>query len=223
MFLLSILLTTWATATGASASQAFDKRATFIGCSSISQSQLLAAATTANSYIADSKSYLTSHNATTLRPRYTMWFGAYSTGRYTTVLNHFTNMAKKDITTYKFDCTCTDNAEAYVYPDTYVITHPSFMASDHRSFEHILIVCFSAGQIYLCNLYWGLPKSGTDSQAGVLVRVISELLVNGGLSNTYPSVDDQSSAQALAASSPASAVFSPLNHQYFAENNPPLN
>ena len=77
----------------------------------------------------------------------------------------------------------------------------------------------SYGTIYLCGAYWNAPATGTDSQAGTLVHECSHFTVNGG---TLDYVYGQDDAKQLAITDPAEAIFNADNHEYFAENNPPL-
>ncbi|GLB42303.1 putative to MEROPS metallopeptidase family M35 [Lyophyllum shimeji] len=167
------------------------KRATFNGCSSTQQSQLNTAASSAQSYASSAASYLSSHTSST--PRFTTWFGTYTSSRHTTALNHFNNINSHSISSYWFDCTCTDSGTyAYVYPDSF-------------------------GEVYLCGAFWQAPNTGTDSKAGTLIHESSHFTVNGG---TQDYVYGQSGAKQLAISNPDEAVMNADNHEYFAENNP---
>ena len=89
-------------------------------------------------------SYLQSHTAAS--PRYTTWFGAYTSSRHSTVLSHYSNLNSNDYTSYTYDCsTCTSTAYAYTYSNT-------------------------PGMTYLCKTFWNAPATGTDSKAGTLVH-----------------------------------------------------
>lgn len=89
---------------------------------------------------------------------------------------------------------------AYVYPDTF-------------------------GYIYLCGAFWDAPATGTDSKAGTLIHESSHFTTNGGTEcvdrgllpeflifnftrclNSRDYVYGQTSAKALAISSPAEAT-----------------
>ncbi|TFK72462.1 deuterolysin M35 metalloprotease [Pluteus cervinus] len=167
------------------------KRATFRSCSSTQQSQLNAAATSAQTYAANALSYANSHTSATTR--YTTWFGAYTAARHTTITSHYSNISGYSFSSYTFDCTCTDaGTYAYVYPDTFPV-------------------------VYLCGAFWQAPVTGTDSRAGTLIHESSHFTRNGG---TEDYVYGQSGARSLASSNPANAVFNADNHEYFAENNP---
>ncbi|KAG5646342.1 hypothetical protein DXG03_003665 [Asterophora parasitica] len=128
-------------------------------------------------------------------PRYTTWFGAYTDARHTTVTSHFSKISGNNLSSFKYDCTCTDSGTyAYVYPGTF-------------------------GTIYLCGAFWNAPNTGTDSKAGTIIHESSHFTVNGGTNDvTY----GQSSCKSLAISNPNSAVTNADSHEYFAENNPAL-
>ncbi|KAJ8462294.1 hypothetical protein ONZ51_g10989 [Trametes cubensis] len=167
------------------------KRETYNGCSSSEKTGINSAASAAQSYVAGALSYLQSHTAAS--PRYTTWFGSYTSSRHSTVLSHYTNMNGNDYTSFTYDCTC-DEADtyAYVYPDDF-------------------------GYIYLCGAFWQAPTTGTDSKGGTLVHESSHFTRNGG---TQDYVYGQSAAKSLAKSNPSEAIMNADNHEYFAENNP---
>jgi peptidyl-Lys metalloendopeptidase len=56
------------------------KRESFVGCSSSEKSEVSSAATAAQSYAAAAYSYLSTHTAAT--PRFTTWFGSYTSSRH---------------------------------------------------------------------------------------------------------------------------------------------
>ena len=162
----------------------------FVSCSTTRQSTLHTARTNATSYANNSYSYLASGKTGS---RYTWWFGTYNSTRYSTVRTHFNNIAwaaqNADIT---FNCGCTSNAYAYVYP-----TQPY--------------------KIWLCSAFWSAPATGTDSKAGTIVHELSHFNVLGG---TDDWAYGQSAAHNLAVSNPSRAVDNADNHEYFAENTP---
>ncbi|OBZ68366.1 Peptidyl-Lys metalloendopeptidase [Grifola frondosa] len=165
---------------------------TYNGCSSSEQSGLVAAASAAQSYVAEALSYLQTHTAAT--PRYTTWFGSYTSSRHSTVLQHYTNMNSNDYSSYSFDCTCTDaGTYAYVYPQDITPT------------------------VYLCGAFWRAPTTGTDSKGGTLVHESSHFVLNAG---TQDYVYGQTAAKSLALSNPSEAIMNADSHEYFAENNP---
>jgi peptidyl-Lys metalloendopeptidase len=168
------------------------KRASFVSCSSTRSSQINTALTTTTTYVANAKSYLTSLTAGSTR--YTTWFGTYSSTRKSTVLSHYTKIGSSDPKTYTYDCSCTDDYYAYVYPSNF-------------------------GYVYLCNAFWSAPTTGTDSKAGTIVHESSHFTANGG---TDDYVYGQTNAKALAKSNPSQAIMNADSHEYFAENNPAL-
>ena len=127
------------------------KRATFTGCSPAEQTALNAAASAAQTYARDALAYLRSHTASTTR--YATWFGNYTTSRHSTVLDHFTKISSNNFSNFTYDCsTCTNSsAVAQVSPDDF-------------------------GTVYLCPVFWRVPATGTDAQAGTLVHEVRSRL-----------------------------------------------
>ncbi|MBI2380375.1 MAG: peptidase M35 [Gammaproteobacteria bacterium] len=163
-------------------------------CSSTRQALLRDAVTAAQNMSNNALSYL---NAGTAGPRYTTWFGTYTSARYATAKSHFTNiysaMSTQSLT---LDCSCKKSGTyAYVYP-----TQPY--------------------KIYLCGAFWNAPMTGTDSKGGTLVHEMSHFNVVAG---TDDHAYGQSSAKSLAISSPDQALDNADNHEYFAENTPAQN
>lgn len=165
----------------------------FVSCSSSRQSSLVTALNSAQTYSGNSLAYL---NAGTVGPRYTTWFGTYTSSRYSTVRSHFSSIDSAIRTkTFTFFCDCTSSAYAYVY--------------SNRPYE-----------IHLCNAFWSAPNTGTDSKAGTLIHETSHFNVVAGTSDyAY----GQSACKSLALSSPSKAVNNADSHEYFAENNPSQN
>ncbi|TDR45864.1 peptidyl-Lys metalloendopeptidase [Tahibacter aquaticus] len=165
----------------------------FVSCSTTRQNQIATARNSAATYANNSKSYLT---AGTQGSRYTWWFGTYNSSRYSTVRTHFNNIYSALTTQpFTFDCSCTDSAYAYVYPN-------------------------QPYRVYLCNAFWSAPNTGTDSKAGTIVHEVSHFTVMGG---TDDWAYGQSAAHSLAGSNPARAVDNADSHEYFAENTPARN
>jgi peptidyl-Lys metalloendopeptidase len=166
---------------------------TFTNCSSTQKTTVTSSLNAAQTYAANSAAYL---NAGTVGPRYTKWFGTYSSTRYNTVKSHFaaikTAFDTKPITV---DCGCNQNYYAYVYP-----TQPY--------------------KIYVCKAYWAAKMTGTDSKAGTMVHEMSHFNVVAG---TDDHAYGQSAAASLAISNPGKAVDNADSHEYFAENTPALN
>ncbi|HSX59599.1 MAG TPA: M35 family metallo-endopeptidase [Tahibacter sp.] len=165
----------------------------FVGCSTTRKNQVATARTSATSYANNSRSYLT---AGTQGSRYTWWFGTYNSSRYSTVRTHFNNIhSALSSQPFTFDCSCTDDYYAYVYPN-------------------------QPYRIYLCNAFWSAPNTGTDSRAGTIVHEVSHFNVMGG---TDDWAYGQSAAHNLAVSNPSRAVDNADSHEYFAENTPARN
>jgi peptidyl-Lys metalloendopeptidase len=165
------------------------RRATYNSCSYSQRTALDKAATNGNAYAQEAYKYTLGHTSGT--PRYTTWFGAYTTTRHNTVVNHYYNIQSHSFTQYTFDCSCKDaGVYAYVYPNDF-------------------------GKVYLCGAYWSAPATGKDSQAGTLIHESSHFSINGG---TYDYVYGQSGCKSLAQSNPDEAVNNADCHEYFCEN-----
>lgn len=165
----------------------------FVSCSSSRQSSTTTALGSAETYAANSLAYL---NAGTVGPRYTTWFGAYTSSRYSTVRSHFSAIESALRTqTFTFYCDCTSSAYAYVYSN-------------------------QPYQIHLCNAFWSAPNTGTDSKAGTIIHETSHFNVVAGTSDyAY----GQSACKSLALSNPKKATGNADSHEYFAENTPSQN
>ena len=165
----------------------------FNACTSTRQTQLLSARSEARTYASNAESYLL---ANTLNSRYTTWFGVFSSARYDLVKSHFVAISDAmDTANVLFDCTCTqNNVYAYVYPN-------------------------QPYNIYLCGAFWAAPMTGTDSKAGTLIHEMSHFDIVAG---TDDFAYGQTAARNLAISNPNNAVQNADNHEYFAENTPPL-
>jgi len=168
---------------------------TYVGCSSTQISGAGAAVASARGYSENAKGYLAANNQ---GPRYTTWFGAYTSARYSTVNQHFVAIdgaADLNNGELKINCGCNQNYYAYVYP-----TQPY--------------------QIYVCNAFWTAPNTGTDSRAGTLIHELSHF-------NVVAATDDHAyghaAAKSLAISDPTRAVDNADSHEYLAENTPSQN
>ena len=165
----------------------------FSGCTSTRQTQLLSARDSAYNYAVNSLNYL---NAGTVGPRYTTWFGKYSSSNYGTVRSNFSKISSAmNNASVTFNCSCTDSAYAYVYSN-------------------------QPYTIYLCNAFWSAPSTGTDSKAGTLVHEMSHFTVVAG---TGDYAYGQTAAKRLATSNPKRAIKNADSHEYFAENTPAQN
>jgi peptidyl-Lys metalloendopeptidase len=160
-------------------------------CDTTQQGLVAQAVSAASNYANGAVTYLNGTPSAT--PRYTTWFGAYSTSGWNTAKAHFT--AIKDVYDTKpitIDCSCKKKYYAYVYPnDPY--------------------------RIYVCSVFWQAPMTGTDSKAGTLIHEMSHFDVVAG---TDDWAYGQSAAKSLAISDPTKALNNADNHEYFAENTP---
>jgi peptidyl-Lys metalloendopeptidase len=184
--------------------QAAEKKATptavvngvnYVGCTSTRTSQAGTAVTSARSYSENAKSYL---NAGSTGPRYTSWFGAYTSSRYATAKQHFVNIDSaidQNNGQITINCGCNQSYYAYVYPT--------------RPYE-----------IFVCNAFWSAPNTGTDSKAGTLIHEMSHFNVVAG---TDDWAYGQTAARNLSSSNPTRALDNADNHEYFAENTPAQN
>lgn len=168
---------------------------TFKGCSTTQISGAGDAVVQARAYSENAKGYLATG---TVGPRYTTWFGAYTSSRYGTASQHFVaidsamDQSGGQVT---INCGCNQNYYAYVYPT--------------RPYE-----------IFVCKVFWTAPLAGTDSKGGTLIHEMSHFNVVAG---TDDHVYGQTGAKNLAISDPAAALDNADNHEYFAENKPAQN
>jgi peptidyl-Lys metalloendopeptidase len=167
----------------------------YVGCTTTQISTAGNAVVSARSYTENAKGYL---NAGTQGPRYTTWFGAYTSQRYSTVRQHFVDIdaaMDQNAGQVKVNCGCNQNYYAYVYPT--------------RPYE-----------IFVCRAFWTAPLTGTDSKAGTLIHEMSHF---NNVAGTDDHVYGQSGAKSLAISDPAAAIDNADSHEYFAENTPSQN
>lgn len=167
-------------------------------CSTAQQAAISTAISNALSYAQNGKNYFTAKGAyTAAGSRYLTWFGAANATRWAIAQSHFANiqdaLSSRPVSA---DCSCRKrDVYAYVYPDQPYL-------------------------IYLCKAFWTAPPTGTDSKAGTLIHELSHFTIVAGTSDyAY----GQSDARSLALRNPARAVRNADNHEYFAENTPPLN
>lgn len=160
-------------------------------CSATQQSTIQSAHSAASTMANGSVSYLNGTPSAT--PRYTTWFGTFSTSGWNEVKGHYVNI--KDALDNKpivYDCSCKKSYYAYVYP-----TQPY--------------------KVYLCRAFWTAPLTGTDSKGGTIVHELSHFNVIAG---TDDLAYGQTAAKQLALSNPAQARMNADSHEYFAENTP---
>ena len=166
----------------------------YANCSSTQITGAAAAVGQARTYSENAKGYLAANKQ---GARYTTWFGAYTSSRYSTVNQHFVAIdAAIDQTNNNvvIDCGCNQSYYAYVYPN-------------------------QPYRIYVCRAFWSAPNAGTDSRGGTLIHETSHFTVVAG---TDDHVYGQSGAKSLAISDPAAAIDNADSHEYFAENTPTL-
>ncbi len=169
---------------------------TFESCSTTRKSQINTALASARSYAINADNYFTAKTWSTVTARYKTWFGTATSARYSTGKSNFDKIENALANTrITFNCGCTDNYYAYVYPN-------------------------QPYRVYLCNAFWSAPNTGTDSRAGTIIHELSHFDV---LANTDDNAYGQSAAKSLAISNPAKALKNADNHEYFSENTPAQN
>jgi len=164
-------------------------------CSATQIDTIGSAITAARGYSENAKSYL---GAGTVGPRYTTWFGAYTSQRYGTASQHFVAIdAAMDQSNgaITVNCGCNQKYYAYVYPN--------------QPYE-----------IYVCRAFWSASLTGTDSKAGTLIHEMSHF---DAVAGTDDHVYGQAGAKNLAISNPTNALDNADSHEYFAENTPAQN
>lgn len=168
---------------------------TTVGCTATQTADIGNAISGARNYTENAKGYLAGNNQ---GPRYTTWFGAYTSSRYNTASQHFVAIdgaMDQNGGQIKVNCGCNQSYYAYVYP-----TKPY--------------------EIFVCRAFWSAPTTGTDSKAGTLVHEMSHFNVTAGTDDV---VYGQSGAKNLAITNPDGALNNADSHEYFAENNPSQN
>jgi len=128
-------------------------------------------------------------------PRYTTWFGSYSSIRHDELQTGYENIRYRlDDANIKFDCsTCNGNYYAYVYPS--------------RPY-----------QIFMCNAFWSAPMLGYNSKMGTTIHEISHFTI---VAETDDYAYGESDCAQLAISNPQNAINNADNHEYYAENASP--
>ncbi len=133
--------------------------------------------------------------------RYKYWFGQYTPARWSRVQDGMTRIySAASGRRFTFDCACdagTNRTIAYVY----------------RS---------RTSEIFLCEGFFNMPRSGGDSQASVIVHEISHFNDTANTDDGPNGVNGanygQSAAVGLAITNPDRAVGTASNYQYFAAN-----
>ncbi|HJW47611.1 MAG TPA: M35 family metallo-endopeptidase [Lysobacter sp.] len=164
----------------------------YVGCTTSQINTAGNAVVEARNYSENGKGYL---NTGTVGPRYTTWFGAYTSQRYSTATQHFVDIdaaMDQNAGQVKINCGCNQSYYAYVYPT--------------RPYE-----------IFVCRAFWNAPLTGTDSKAGTLIHEMSHF---NAVAGTDDHVYGQAGAKNLANTNPTAALDNADSHEYFAENTP---
>jgi peptidyl-Lys metalloendopeptidase len=164
----------------------------YVSCSTTRQGQLVTALNNAQGLAQRSRDYL---NAVPTASRstdtnYKTWFGAYSSGNWSSVTGDYVNIYSAMSTkAFVFYCDCTDSSYAFVYAN-------------------------QPYKVHLCNAFWSAPATGTDSKAGTLIHETSHFTVVAG---TQDYQYGQTACKSLAISNPSHAIHNADSHEYFAE------
>jgi peptidyl-Lys metalloendopeptidase len=178
---------------GSTEQQAVAAVTSYVSCSKTQQKKIDSALSAAQGMASESLAYLAGMSTSSVR--YDTWFGTYSSRLWGGVYDNFAAISDAlDNKPMTFDCSCTQNYFAYVYPN-------------------------SPYNIYLCSVFWRVSTTGTDSKAGTIIHETSHFNVVAG---TDDYVYGQTGAMQLADSSPNQATNNADNHEYFAENTPSL-
>lgn len=164
---------------------------TFTKCTTTQAADVTTALNAASTMANGASTYLGGSPSGT--PRFTTWFGAYSSNNWNTAKTHY--VAIKDAIDAKplnFDCGCKKTYYAYVYPN-------------------------QPYNVYLCKAFWSAPVSGTDSRGGTIIHELSHFNL---VAATDDLAYGQTNAKALAISDPLKALNNADSHEYFAENTP---
>lgn len=167
-------------------------------CSTGQSNQVATAVNYALGYAQRAKDYFASKgNYSAAGNRYTTWFGTTDSERWGRVQTNFVNIYNSfKSQPVGVDCSCKEkDVYAYVYPNQPYL-------------------------IYVCRAFWPASAYGSDSKAGTLIHEMSHFTVVAG-TNDY--AYGQSAAKRLAIRNPSKAIANADNHEYFAENTPPLN
>lgn len=167
----------------------------FNGCTTSRRNDLASARTNAENAALTARNRINTVTCGGACAAHDEWFGAYDSGRKTELKSGWDRIyARLNDAAITFDCTCTQNYYAYVYPS-------------------------QPYNIYLCNAFWSAPSTGTDSKMGTLIHEMSHFTVTA---DTDDHAYGQSACRTLADNNPGQAVNNADNHEYFAENTPNL-
>ncbi len=121
---------------------------------------------------------------------YSKWFGAYTAGRYSTVLNNWKKIKDALDQSRTFNCDgpdCGSSWYAYVYAGGSV-------------------------EVFLCSKYWSAPESGVDTKFGTLIHEISH-----EVADTDDNAYGKTACADLATNDPDTAIENADNYEYMAE------
>ncbi|OBZ77464.1 Peptidyl-Lys metalloendopeptidase [Grifola frondosa] len=124
-------------------------------------------------------------------PNFVRWFGQPDVPRRNHVAGNFQRMSGNVLADFTWNCEgqhCEPETGAYVYPTEY-------------------------GTVYVCATYFGLPLTGRDSQASVIVHELSHYTVNGGAQDFKYGVP---LCEELAVDLPIVAISNAASYQYYA-------
>ncbi|KAF8953683.1 hypothetical protein BDZ97DRAFT_1908695 [Flammula alnicola] len=105
--------------------------------------------------------------------------------------------------------------------DNYNVVLQHFQAIDAADFGEFTYDCGTYKYIYLCDLFWQTNLIGSDSQAGLLIKLGSQFPSIAGTSD-LPLFEDKSACRSLASNTPLLAITNAASHEYFAENDPAI-
>jgi peptidyl-Lys metalloendopeptidase len=172
----------------------------YLNCSNSNISSIGSALSNAQTYATNAYNFLVGLPVAsrTGDPRYTTWFGAYTSSRYSTVQAHYNSLKNAFAgQAFQLDCDCASDNSLY-----------AFVYANQRYHVH------------LCGAFFAAPATGTDSKAGTLVHETSHFTVVAG-TNDY--AYGQTACKKLATKTPNKAIANADSHEYFAENNPAQN
>jgi len=136
--------------------------------------------------------------------RYVEWFGRFEERGYDTVaagMRRIFNAARNS--TIGFDCNC------------------RAVFGSRASSIFAAVNPNDPFNILLCDIFWLVPRLGTDSQSGTIVHELSHFNIVAA-TDDFSSALNQAGSRTLARNSPASARLNANAFEYFAENTPNL-
>lgn len=169
----------------------------YLNCSNSNITSIGSALSNAQTYATNAYNFLVALPTASRAgdPRYTTWFGAYTSSRYSTVQAHYNSLKNAFAgSAFQLDCDCASDNSLYAF----VYVNQPY-------------------HVHLCGAFFAAPATGTDSKAGTLVHETSHFTVVAGTNdNAY----GQTACKKLATKTPNKAVDNADSHEYFAENTP---